>query len=126
MTSTSSEIRLQNVNHVVYLVRDLERSLTFYRDFLGIKQIPKMVDSDDLEWLQLPSGVMVHLLQSDELAPQRQHVAFEVEDLDTARRAVEQQGIEIMNSGTRNDGQRYIFFPDPDGNRVELCTPSGF
>ena len=126
MTSTSSGVRLLNVNHVVYLVRDLERSLTFYRDFLGINQIPKMVDRPDIEWLQLPSGIMVHLLQTDKLAPSGQHIAFEVEDLDTARRAVEHQGIEIMTSGTRKDGQQYIFIPDPDGNRVELCTPSGF
>ncbi len=27
---------------------------------------------------------------------------------------------------TRNDGQRAFYIDDPDGNRIELCTVSGF
>ena len=27
---------------------------------------------------------------------------------------------------TRNDGQRAFYINDPDGNRIELCTKSGF
>ena len=40
--------------------------------------------------------------------------------------AVKAKGLGISRSGVRNDGQRFLFTHDPDGNRVELCTKSGF
>ncbi len=121
-------LKLNHVNHVVTTVKDAEGSLAFYCDFLGIKRIPSQVDNPNIIWLQLPSGVMLHLIEDAEAPahPSNIHHAFEVEDLDTARKVVEEKGIEIERSGVRHDGQRYIFMRDPDGNLVELCTPSGF
>tara|TARA_B100001245_G_C22451090_1_gene232188 strand:- start:14 stop:403 length:390 start_codon:yes stop_codon:yes gene_type:complete len=121
--------KLKHVNHVVYLVKDMNKALGFYRDFLGIKQIPKMVDNPDIVWLQLPSGVMLHLIETDELAPFRQHVAFEVlsdAELDDVKQTIDSADIEIIEQGARNDGQRYLFCRDPDGNRVEICAPCRF
>ena len=119
-------LKLTHVNHVVYLVGDLKRSLEFYHDFLGIKQIPSQVDNPGILWLQLPSGVMLHLIESTKApCPEESHIAFEVENFDDAQNAVKTKGMEITRMGTRNDGQRFLFTKDPDGNRVELCTPSG-
>ncbi len=127
MATKRATIRLNHVNHVVYIVRDKERSLAFYRDILGLKVIPKMVDAENIEWLQLPSGVMVHLIQTDLApAPNPCHTAFEVEDFDATVKSLEALGITIENRGVRKDGQRFLFIRDPDGNRVELCTRSGF
>lgn len=127
MTTKSSGLKLNHVNHVVYLVRDTRRSMEFYHDFLGIKQIPSQVDNPNITWLQLPSGVMLHLIETDQApCPEESHIAFEVEDFDAAMEAVKARGLEITRSGVRNDGQRFLFTHDPDGNRVELCTKSGF
>ena len=127
MTTKSSGLKLNHVNHVVYLVRDTKRSMEFYHDFLGIKQIPSQVDNPNITWLQLPSGVMLHLIETDQApCPEESHIAFEVEDFDAAMEAVKAKGLEITRSGVRNDGQRFLFTHDPDGNRVELCTKSGF
>jgi len=127
MTTKSSGLKLNHVNHVVYLVRDTKQSMEFYHDFLGIKQIPSQVDNPNITWLQLPSGVMLHLIETDQApCPEESHIAFEVEDFDAAMEAVKARGLEITRSGVRNDGQRFLFTHDPDGNRVELCTQSGF
>ena len=127
MEKPCARFGLTHINHVVYPVKDMNRSLPFYRDVLGIKQIPSMVDSPKVIWLQLPSGVMLHLIESENApASPPVHIAFEVGSFDETVRAVEEHGIKVLNSGTRHDGQRYLFFHDPDGNRVELCTPSGF
>ena len=32
----------RKLRHVVLRVRDLERSLTFYRDFLGLKEVARL------------------------------------------------------------------------------------
>ena len=127
MTTKSTGLKLNHVNHVVYLVRDTKQSMEFYHDFLGIKQIPSQVDNPNITWLQLPSGVMLHLIETDQApCPEESHIAFEVEDFDAAMEAVKAKGLEITRSGVRNDGQRFLFTHDPDGNRVELCTKSGF
>ena len=121
-------LKLNHVNHVVTIVKDTKRSLQFYCDFLGIKQIQSQVDNPDISWLKLPSGVMLHLIKTDDAPahPPNIHHAFEVEDFDAAKTTVEEEGMDIESSGVRHDGQRYFFIRDPDGSRVELCTPSGF
>ena len=36
-------IRLKNINHITYNVKDKDAALQWYQDVLGVKQIPKMV-----------------------------------------------------------------------------------
>ncbi len=46
-----------------------------------------MVPNTNLVWLQLPSGVMVHLIESPNApSPDPVHVAFEVDDIEEALR----------------------------------------
>ena len=127
MAGTDDAIRFKAVNHITYNVTDLDRALRFWEDVLGVKQIPKMVDSDRLLWLQVPSGTMIHIILNDE-APSRpsHHSAFEVDDIEAAERAMKAQGLETTPISTRNDGQRSFNINDPDGNRIEICTKSGF
>lgn len=87
-----------------------------------------MVDNPLVTWLQLPSGVMLPLIESAEAParPDNVHHAFEVEDFDAAEQALHAKSVPIERTGVRKDGQRFLFIRDPDGDRVELCTPSGF
>ena len=120
-------IRLKNINHITYNVRDKDAALRWYEEVLGLKQIPKMVNSDHLYWLQLPSGAMVHIIENPEApsAPSH-HTAFEVDDIEASRDYFLGQGVATTEIQTRNDGQRAFYINDPDGNRIELCTISGF
>lgn len=120
-------IRLQRINHITYNVKNKDAALKWYQEVLGLKQIPKMVDSDHLYWLQLPSGAMVHIIENPD-APSlpSHHSAFEVDDIEAARDALLGKGIQTTDIQTRNDGQRAFYLNDPDGNRIELCTKSGF
>ena len=120
-------IRLKSINHTTYNVRDKDVALAWYQDILGLKQIPKMVDSDHLYWLQLPSGAMVHIIENpDGPAMPSHHAAFEVDNIEAAREALIAKGIETTDIQIRHDGQRAFYINDPDGNRIEICTQSGF
>ena len=127
MARSGDSIRLRSVNHLTYNVSDKERALRFWVDVLGVKQIPSHVDREHILWLQLPSGTMVHLIEDPD-APSRpsHHGAFEVVDIEAAARAIEAKGVEVSPITVRNDGQRALFILDPDGNRIEICTKSGF
>ena len=120
-------IRLKSINHTTYNVRDKDAALKWYQEVLGLKQIPKMVNSENLYWLQLPSGAMVHIIENpDAPSAPSHHAAFQVDDIEAARAALMGKGVETTEIQTRNDGQRAFYLQDPDGNRIEICTQSGF
>lgn len=124
---SDDKIRLKAINHITYNVKDKDAALKWYQEILGLKQIPKMVNGDHLYWLQLPSGAMVHIIENpDAPSAPSHHTAFEVDEIEAARDAVMAAGVEVTEIQTRNDGQRACFLNDPDGNRIELCTKSGF
>ena len=127
MVLSGDSIRPKAANHLTYCVKDKERALRFWEDVLGIKQIPKQVNGDHLYWLQLPSGTMVHLIENED-APSTpsHHAAFEVDDIAAAKKALDDKGIETTDINTRNDGQRAFYLHDTEGNRIEICTKSGF
>ena len=123
----ATNIRLKNINHITYNVKDKDAALKWYEEILGLKQIPKMVNSDHLYWLQLPSGAMVHIIENaDAPSAPSHHTAFEVDDIEASRADLIEKGIETTDIQTRNDGQRAFYLNDPDGNRIEICTVSGF
>ncbi|MCL0105311.1 VOC family protein [Dehalococcoidia bacterium] len=127
MALSEDNVRLKAVNHVTYNVRDKELAARFWEEVLGVKRIPKQVESDHIIWLQIPSGAMVHLIEtSDGPSTPSHHGAFEVDDIEAANKAVIAMGIETTDITTRNDGQRVFFINDPEGNRIEICTVSGF
>ena len=123
----SATTRLRNINHITYNVKDKDAALKWYQEVLGLKQIPKMVNGDHLYWLQRPSGAMVHIIENvDAPSAPSHHTAFEVDDIDLTRIELTQMGVECTDIQTRNDGQRAFYLNDPDGNRIEICTYSGF
>lgn len=120
-------IRLKSINHTTYNVKNKDAALQWYQDVLGLGQIPKMVNSTHLYWLQLPSGAMVHIIESpDAPSAPSHHAAFEVDDLDASHAYMISKGVQPTEIQTRNDGQRAFYINDLDGNRIELCTKSGF
>jgi len=127
MSGLDGPTRLMAINHVTYNVKDKDRALRFWEDVLGVKQIPRQVDRDHLYWLQLPSGAMVHLVENcDAPSEPSHHGAFEVDDIEATANALNARGVETTPISVRNDGQRAIYLHDPDGNRIEICTRSGF
>lgn len=129
MVLSGDSLRLTACNHLTYNVQDLERATKFWVEVLGIKQIPRMVDGTHLNWLQLPDGTMIHLIRNDAgISEPSHHGAFEVADIEAAFQTLKDKGVD-MTTGviqTRNDGQRAFYILDTEGNRVEICTKSGF
>jgi catechol 2,3-dioxygenase len=118
------------LGHVVFYVRDLERSLGFYRDLLGFKEVGRIFSGAAAA---LTSGRTHHellLIQVGE-APgppngRRRglyHIGIKIGDsLDELRQAkqeLEQAGISIHGMSDHTVSQS-LYLKDPDGNEVEL------
>ena len=70
---------------------------------------------------------MVHLVETEDgPSVPSHHGAFEVDDIEAAQKSVHDMDVETTDITTRNDGQRVFFLNDPEGNRIEVCTRSGF
>jgi len=122
-------LALKSVNHVSFPVRDLEQSVRFYRDVLGLEAIPRPDLPFPGAWLG-GNAVQVHLIVPPEGAPVGSpppslnplggHVAFAIDDYDAMVAALHAAGIETLEAGSAI-GQLWI--RDPDGHLIELIQP---
>lgn len=118
-------IPTRGLRHIQIDVRDPERSLAFYGQLLGMKELFR--DAGAL-FAQVPGGAdMITFARS----PDRRngdhgglrHFGFAVaRDFDTeaAVREIEDAGGTVLRTGEHGPGQPYIYFEDLDGYEVEL------
>ena len=121
-------IQAQKLGHVVLKVRDAAKSRDFYTRTLGLK-----VAYEDLEqgMVFLSFGKEHHDLALFQLAsgdppaaaqPGLHHMAWRLpsfEELQAAYRELKDIGVAV-ESTVEHNVTRSVYFPDPDGNRVEL------
>lgn len=118
------------LGHVVFYVKDLERSLAFYRDLLGFKEVGRIFNGAAAA---LTSGRTHHellLIQVGEAPGPLQgrrrglyHIGIKVGDsldeLRVAKRELEQAGVEIDGMSDHTVSQS-LYLRDPEGNEVEF------
>lgn len=123
---------LNKVHHVAIICSDYRRSKFFYTNILGLDIIREVYREErDSYKLDLGlSGQYVLELFSFPTPPPRisrpeacglRHLAFEVDDLDSAVTQLNERGVIVEE--IREDeftGKRFVFFADPDGLPVEL------
>jgi len=118
------------LGHVVFYVKDLERSLGFYRDLLGFKEVGRIFNGMAAA---LTSGRTHHellLIQvGDAPGPSSgrrrglYHIGIKVGDsldqLRAAKRELETAGVAIDGMSDHTVSQS-LYLRDPDGNEVEI------
>jgi len=121
-------LRPQRIGHVVLKVRDLDRSLAFYRDLLGFQVAGEM--SNVMIFLTA-TGQNHHdlaLLRVGDHAPSAlpgsvglYHVAVELTDMQALRAAhglLAERG--LLKGAIDHGVTRSVYTADPDGNEIEL------
>ena len=116
------------IGHVVLKVRDLDRSIEFYRGVLGFQVVGQM--SNVMTFLTA-TGENHHdiaLLRVGEQAPAPlpaavglYHVAVQLADMDALRVAhvlLTEQG--LLKGAVDHGVSRSVYTADPDGNEIEL------
>ena len=118
------------LGHVVFYVKNLDRSLGFYRDLLGFKEVGRIFNGSAAA---LTSGRTHHellLIQVGDApgppkGPHRglYHIGIKVGDsldeLRSAKQELEQAGVSIDGMSDHTVSQ-CLYLKDPDGNEVEL------
>jgi catechol 2,3-dioxygenase len=118
------------LGHVVFYVKDLERSLAFYRDLLGFNEVGRIFNGAAAA---LTSGRTHHellLIQVGEAPGPLQgrrlglyHIGIKVGDsldeLRAAKNDLERTGVTIDGMSDHTVSQS-LYLRDPDGNEIEL------
>ena len=117
------------VNHIAIAVTDLQESEHFYRDIIGLKQIPEPFGLGIHAWFEIGSTQLHVIMAADERRERDKytHICFSVNDMDAFIARISKHNIAFsdwdLNPGeitTRVDGVRQIYFTDPDGYWIEV------
>ncbi|HEX9824838.1 MAG TPA: VOC family protein [Actinomycetota bacterium] len=125
---------VQELGHIVLYVRNVERSVTFYRDVLGWKQV-RPAPGEPLEGIAMFSSGRTHhellLIEVGEDAapiPAGRHVGMyhfglkvgdTDEELREALARLQEAGVALMGAGDHGFTHS-LYLADPDGNEIEL------
>ena len=118
MSATTSLVT--GVDFIAIPTQDFEKADAFYGDVLGLERSKR--------WGDMPAGeyengtVTIAIMQSDafglEFSPHSHPIAFQVEDVATAREALEAQGVEFAPDSVDSGVCHMAYFRDPDGNAL--------
>ena len=113
--------------HTMIRVRNLDASLKFYCDFLGLKEVRRKELGDEATLVFLTDGSQnyhIELTYNKDgrdytIGDQFGHLAFHVDDLNGVISDVKARGWWFRQSKPTASSQ-YIFIHDPDGYDVEI------
>ncbi len=115
--------------HTRYRVNDLERSVKFYTEVLGLQEVRrhKSPRGSELVFLKAPrSEELIELCCYPasgpvQVQPDLTHLAFEVDSLEAFARHLEKFGLRYSDGPTlRPDGSGFAFVDAPEGYEIEL------
>jgi len=117
----NSDAALSRIGVVMLGVTDMERSLVFYRDKLGL---PVRGAGGEFAFLDA-GGVMLALRQSAELGPppaeEWVEVVFSVDDIGSAYGSLRARGVEFRREPRPVTGDQHAAdFRDPDGHVLSI------
>lgn len=115
--------------HTRYRVHDLEKTVGFYRDVLGLREVRRSESGrgSRLVFLKAPgSDEEIEICKYDasgpvQVGPDLTHLAFEVTDLEAFAKEAAAKGYPLSDGPHRTSGGSLIAFLDaPEGYEVEL------
>jgi lactoylglutathione lyase len=119
--------------HTRYRVADLEKTVSFYRDVLGLQEVKRHTSprGSRLVFMKAPgSEELIELCQYDAsgpvvIGPDLTHLAFEVPDLEAFARHCAALGYPLSDGPHRSTSGSLIAFIDaPEGYEIELIQPA--
>ena len=120
---------IKKLLHTRYRVADLEKTVAFYKDVLGLKEIRRHTSGrgSQLVFFKAPqSDEEIEICKFDQsgpvmVGPDLTHLAFEVEGLDQFAREAAAKGYPLSDGPHRTErGDAIAFIDAPEGYEIEL------
>ena len=123
------EVMIKKLLHTRYRVTDLEKTVAFYRDVLGLQEVRRHTSGrgSQLVFFKAPgSEEEIELCKFDEsgpvvVGPDLTHLAFEVENMEQFARDAAAKGYPFSDGPHRTErGDAIAFIDAPEGYEIEL------
>ena len=122
------------LEHIGILAKNMDDSIRFYTETLGMKLVERISLDDHVElaFLSFPGqeDAQVELIGRDPSGMPVEglvnHLAITVEDIDAAINKLRQQGIVVSDEWPKTilEGRKIAFFEGPSGEKLELFQHS--
>jgi len=113
-------MKIRGTDFVMYLVSDLARAASFYRDVLGL---PEEVYSEEGKWAEFDCGNVTLALKAGEKLPEvitGGRIALAVDDILVAHEEMKRRGVRVVSEPHDYSVCWAMEILDPDGNLVIL------
>jgi lactoylglutathione lyase len=122
----------KQIGHIALRAKDIEKTVSFYRDVLGMKEAFRMYHGEGGaisaiylcvaagQFIEIfPNGTAEHAIENNTIG--YAHLCIEVEDAAQALRELREKGIPVDRELQTGLSKCKMFWThDPDGNRIEF------
>ena len=128
-SGTDGSAMIKRLLHTRYRVNDLEKTLAFYHEVFGLKEVSRHSSprGSTVVFLQPPGGQeqieICHYPKSGPVSvqPDLTHLAFEVDDLEAFAKEAATKGYPLSDGPTMtSSGSKIAFIDGPEGYEFEL------
>src|SRR4051794_19238393 len=122
-------MKARKLLHTRYRVNDLEKTIRFYKEILGLEEVRrhKSPRGSELAFMKAPgSEELIELCYFPnsgpvQVQPDLTHLAFEVESLEEFGKHLTRHGLKFSDGPTmKEDGGGFAFIDAPEGYEIEL------
>ena len=108
------------------MISDLEPSIKFYTDIVGLQRMERPDLGFPGAWFQLGENQQLHIIKLPNMDPttgrpehggRDRHVALTVNDFDAVRKTLDEKKVFYSMS---KSGRKALFLRDPDANAIEI------
>ena len=115
---------IEGMNHFTILTDDVERTVGFYGELMGLTAGPRPDFAFPGAWLYAGGSPILHVIggrpKSELKAGVIDHMAFTGRDLPAMLEKLEARSLEHVCRRQAGSGVWQVFFFDPNGARVEI------
>jgi catechol 2,3-dioxygenase-like lactoylglutathione lyase family enzyme len=113
--------------HLCFTVSNLEKSVAFYRDILGLTPAFDYIDENGHwygQYMHVGERNFIELFEGKLGQPAEgqayRHFCLEVDDIHAMVKTLRERGLDVTDVKTGKDRSFQAWIADPDGNRIEL------
>jgi lactoylglutathione lyase len=125
---------IRKLEHIGVMVKDMDASIRFYTEVLGMRLVKRkaLKDGAELGFLAFPDSgnIEIELIgRGHDGLPDNgivHHIAFTVSDIQAEIDRIKSLGVQLTDETPRTilDGDLIAFFFGPDGERLEFFQPA--
>ena len=117
---------MERLDHITIKASDLDASIAFYEEVLGLKSGDRPPFSFPGAWIYCGDRPVVHIVTdrpTETGTGSIDHIAFQARDAAAFVARLEAAGVEFSQRDVPGMALRQVFLTDPDGVKVEINFP---